>query len=201
MSSKRRRAFDRVGTRYWAIRRLTWPVRRLWLDVQLIDTGNVPSDGPVILAANHLSFIDSPLLMFGLDRRGTMLGKAEYLDGRISSWIFPAAGMIPVDRSGRGLVESLRFAEQRLDDGEIIGLFPEGTRSRGRRAASWSPRRRSPCAEDRSANRSCRDHGNRRCAGTGRPRSQVAGSNRPAIRIADQPRSLGDAAAEWRNEG
>ncbi len=131
MSSKRRRAFDRVGTRYWAIRRLTWPVRRLWLDVQLIDTGNVPSDGPVILAANHLSFIDSPLLMFGLDRRVTMLGKAEYLDGRISSWIFPAAGMIPVDRSGRGLVESLRFAEQRLDDGEIIGLFPEGTRSRG----------------------------------------------------------------------
>ncbi len=124
-------AFARVGTHYWATRRATWPIRRGWLDVDMVDVGNVPTEGPVILAANHLSFIDSPLLMFGLRRQVSMLGKAEYLSGRATRWLFPAAGMIPVDRSGKGLVESLRVAEGRLADGEIVGLFPEGTRSRG----------------------------------------------------------------------
>ncbi len=123
------RVFDRVGRHYWAVRRATWAVRHLWLDTQLVDAANVPDDGPVILAANHLSFIDSPLLMFGLDRQVSMLGKAEYLQGRATGWLFPAAGMIPVDRSGKGLVESLRCAERRLENGEIVGIFPEGTRS------------------------------------------------------------------------
>ncbi len=122
--------FAHVGSHYWAIRRATWAIRRLWLDANLVGAENVPEAGPVILAANHLSFIDSPLLMFGLDRPVSMLGKAEYLQGRATKWLFPAAGMIPVDRSGRGLVESLRCAERRLDQGEIVGLFPEGTRSR-----------------------------------------------------------------------
>nr|WHW29303.1 putative 1-acyl-sn-glycerol-3-phosphate acyltransferase [uncultured bacterium] len=123
-------SFDRVGNHYWATRRVTWPVRKLWLDVELIKPENVPRDGPVILAANHLSFLDSPLLMFSLPRQVSILGKAEYLDSRWTRWLFPASGMIPVDRSGRGLVESMRHAEARLADGEIVGIFPEGTRSR-----------------------------------------------------------------------
>ncbi len=122
--------FDGVGRHYWAVRRATWPVRSLWLDIETIDESNVPDEGPVILAANHLSFLDSPALMFGLSRPVSLLGKVEYLDGAITRRLFPAAGMIPVDRSGKGLVESLRFAESRLAEGEIIGLFPEGTRSR-----------------------------------------------------------------------
>lgn len=122
--------FERVGSHYWAVRRATAPIRRIWLDTTLVDSVNVPDHGPVILAANHLSFIDSPLLMFGLRRQVSMLGKAEYLHGRSTRWLFPAAGMIPVDRSGKGLIASLRCAEERLDRGEMIGLFPEGTRSR-----------------------------------------------------------------------
>lgn len=125
-----RDVYERVGAHYWAIRRASWLVRRWWLDARLVDADNVPDTGPVILAANHLSFIDSPLLMFGLDRQVSMLGKAEYLQGRATRWLFPAAGMIPVDRSGKGLVESLRCAEGRLAKGEIVGIFPEGTRSR-----------------------------------------------------------------------
>lgn len=122
--------FDRVGSHYWAIRRASWPIRQLWVDASVVDAKNVPDHGPVILAANHLSFIDSPLLMFGLARQVSMLGKAEYLTGRSTRWLFPAAGMIPVDRSGRGLITSLRCAEDRLAAGGVVGLFPEGTRSR-----------------------------------------------------------------------
>ncbi len=128
--SERSDVFERVGTHYWAVRRASWAIRRLWLDTQLFDVANVPDHGPVILAANHLSFIDSPLMMFGLDRKVSVLGKAEYLHRTSTRWLFPAAGMIPVDRSGKGLVESLRCAENLLANGEIVGIFPEGTRSR-----------------------------------------------------------------------
>ena len=89
------------------VRVATWPIRHAWLDVELQNQENVPLDGPVILAANHLSFIDSLLLMYCLDRRVTFLGKAEYLDSWTTRKLFPAAGMIAVDRSGRGLMRSL----------------------------------------------------------------------------------------------
>lgn len=119
-----------IGRHYWSTRRASAPLRHLWLDIELIDEGNVPANGPVILAANHLSFLDSMLLMYSLPRRVTFLGKAEYLASRSTRYLFPAAGMIPVDRSGKGLRTSLGIAARRLDEGEIIGIFPEGTRSR-----------------------------------------------------------------------
>lgn len=112
------------------VRVSTWPLRHLWLDVDLENEENVPSEGGVILAANHLSFIDSLLLMYSLPRRVTFLGKAEYLDSWTTRTLFPAAGMIPVDRSGRGIAHSLAMAEARLDAGEVVGIFPEGSRSR-----------------------------------------------------------------------
>ena len=119
-----------IGRRHGTTRMASWPLRRLWLDVDFEGRSNVASDGPVILAANHLSFIDSVLMMYSLHRRVTFLGKAEYLRSRATASLFPAAGMIPVDRSGRGVAKSLRYAEQRLAAGEVVGIFPEGSRSR-----------------------------------------------------------------------
>ena len=121
---------DDIGSWSGRVRVATWPIRHAWLDVELQNQENVPLDGPVILAANHLSFIDSLLLMYCLDRRVTFLGKAEYLDSWTTRKLFPAAGMIAVDRSGRGLMRSLALAAKRLDAGEIVGIFPEGSRSR-----------------------------------------------------------------------
>lgn len=91
---------------------------------------NIPPHGGVILAANHLSFLDSVLLMYAPPRRVSFLGKQEYVTARSTRRLFPAAGMIPVDRSGRGVARSLGLAIERLRAGEIVGIFPEGTRSR-----------------------------------------------------------------------
>jgi 1-acyl-sn-glycerol-3-phosphate acyltransferase len=113
-----------------AVRLTTVPLRRLWLDVEFEGLANVPGHGGVIIAANHLSFIDSGLIMFGLHRPVSFLGKAEYLNSPVSRHLFPAVGMIPVDRSGKGVVNSLRIAQGRIEDGGVVGLFPEGTRSR-----------------------------------------------------------------------
>lgn len=119
-----------IGRWYWATRAASLPLRKFWLDIRLEDEANVPRRGGVILAANHLSFLDSLLLMYSLPRRVSFLGKAEYLAAWPTRKLFPAAGMIPVDRSGRGVVKSLAWASKRLELGEIVGIFPEGTRSR-----------------------------------------------------------------------
>lgn len=118
-----------IGRWYGSTRRVSWPLRRLWLDIRLEDEANVPDEGGVVLAANHLSFLDSVLLMYSLPRRVSFLGKAEYLSAWPTRKLFPAAGMIPVDRSGRGVARSLEEAGRRLRGGEAVGIFPEGTRS------------------------------------------------------------------------
>lgn len=117
------------GSLYWACRAISAPFRHAWFDIELQGLDNVPQTGPVILAPNHVSFLDSFVLMYGLRRKVMFLGKAEYTDS-IKTSIFPAAGMIPVDRSGKGVVASLKRAADVLDDGGAIGIFPEGTRAR-----------------------------------------------------------------------
>lgn len=119
---------NKPGSLYWPARAASSPFRRLWFDIDLEGGEHVPAEGPFVLAPNHISFLDSFLLMYALPQKVVFMGKAEYLD----SWktrLFPAAGMIPVDRSGKGLVESMRQAGSVLDEGGAIGIFPEGTRS------------------------------------------------------------------------
>ncbi len=119
-----------IGSWARGLRLATAPLRNRWLDIEVVGQVNVPTDGPAIIAANHLSFIDSPLLMTELGRPVTFLGKAEYLRSRVTRTVFPRVGMIPVDRTGRSVGWSLKVAQQRLEAGELVGVFPEGSRSR-----------------------------------------------------------------------
>lgn len=92
---------------------------------------HIPALGPAILAPNHLSEFDSPLLMGVVPRRITFLGKEEYLDDLTTRYLVPAVGMIPIDRrGGRAAQDALDAATARLDRGELLGVYPEGTRSR-----------------------------------------------------------------------
>ena len=91
---------------------------------------NIP-DGPAILCPNHVSVLDSFLIPAVLERRITFVGKAEYLDDWKTRWLFPALGMIPIDRSGGDAAEAaLDTAAAVLARGELFGIYPEGTRSR-----------------------------------------------------------------------
>src|SRR5215204_2195645 len=119
------------GTAYEVVRVLTAPVRRALVRLEVENPENLPAQGPAIVVANHLSFLDSVLLMFALPRRVSVLGKAEYTDHRITRWLFCGAGMIPVRRQNPGdVVHAVEQVADVLDHGEVIGLFPEGTRSR-----------------------------------------------------------------------
>lgn len=121
---------SRLPTGFDVARIGTQPLRSWWMDIDIEGEENIPATGGGIIAANHLSFIDSMLLMYGLGRPVTFLGKSEYMDSMVTRHVFPAVGMIPVDRSGSGIRHSLQIARNRIEAGELIGIFPEGTRSR-----------------------------------------------------------------------
>jgi 1-acyl-sn-glycerol-3-phosphate acyltransferase len=97
---------------------------------------NVPSTGGVLLASNHLSFVDSVVIPVVAPRKVVFLAKAEYFDGpgikgRLSKAWFEGLGMVPVNRDDtRAALDSLDIALEVLGRGEAFGLYPEGTRSR-----------------------------------------------------------------------
>jgi 1-acyl-sn-glycerol-3-phosphate acyltransferase len=106
---------------------------RLW-DFTLEGFDRIPADGPAILAANHISFLDSMFMMTFVPRNISFVGKSEYMDSWKTKYLFPAMGMIPIDRSGGSKSKAaLNTAERVLRRGELFGIFPEGTRSRDRR--------------------------------------------------------------------
>jgi 1-acyl-sn-glycerol-3-phosphate acyltransferase len=120
-----------VGRLYSTFRAIGGPIIRLLWRVHTRGAENVPATGPAILAPNHISFLDSPFLMLSVPRRITFVGKAEYMDDWKTKYLFPAVGMIPIDRSGGDAGErALAAAQGVLERGELFGIFPEGTRSR-----------------------------------------------------------------------
>lgn len=96
------------------------------------DIDAIPTSGPVILAANHTSNLD-PLVLGGwlvprMPRRIHWLGKRELFDWPVIGWLAANGGVHPVDRDAAD-VEAFRLARRILDDGQVLLVFPEGTRS------------------------------------------------------------------------
>jgi 1-acyl-sn-glycerol-3-phosphate acyltransferase len=90
---------------------------------------HIPDDGPAILAANHLSFLDSVFLPVVSKRPVFYLGKSDYFSG-LQRHFFENVGVMPVARQGGDAGEaSLRRGQEVLDDGRLLGIYPEGTRS------------------------------------------------------------------------
>ncbi len=120
-----------IGRLYSVARGIGRPAMKLLWKVKAIGLEHVPATGPAIVCPNHISFLDSPFLMWTLPRRLTFVGKAEYLDSWKTKYLFPAVGMIPLDRSGgEASKQALELARQVLERGELFGIYPEGTRSR-----------------------------------------------------------------------
>jgi 1-acyl-sn-glycerol-3-phosphate acyltransferase len=96
---------------------------------------NVPAYGPAILASNHLSFSDSICMPRMVGRRVTFVAKQEYFTGRgLKGWLikmfFVGTGTIPVDRSGgRAAQAAIETGLRVLREGNLFGIYPEGTRS------------------------------------------------------------------------
>lgn len=121
---------------YWFLK---WIALGPWLRMVfrpiVYGADNVPAEGPAILASNHLSYADWLFMPLTLPRRVTFVAKAEYFTGKgVKGWLqktfFAGSGQVPIDRSGGNAAEGAIISAKRLlAEGELFGIYPEGTRS------------------------------------------------------------------------
>lgn len=116
---------------YWVIKAVLTPLLHLCFRVRVEGREHVPRTGPVILAANHRSFLDSIFLPLVVRRRVTFVAKAEYFDDPKTAWFFRGVGQIPIRREGGSASErALDAAMDVLRRGGVFAIYPEGTRTR-----------------------------------------------------------------------
>lgn len=121
---------------YWFMKNLVaGPLLKTVFRPWIVGLDNIPKTGGVILASNHLSFIDSIFLPLLIDRRIYFLAKSDYFTGKgFKNWatkhFLLGTGMLPIDRSGGKASEaSLNTGLDVIAKGNVLGIYPEGTRS------------------------------------------------------------------------
>ncbi len=125
------------------------PIAKIVFRPVVIGRENVPKKGPVLVASNHLSFIDSIVISLLSRRPVSFLAKEEYftgtgIKGAISRGFFTGVGAIPVRRgAGQAAQEALDAGLAKLQGGQAFSIYPEGTRSRdgklyrGKTGVAW----------------------------------------------------------------
>lgn len=121
---------------YWTFKYILFgPFLRVWNRPFTRNIDRIPAQGPAILASNHLSVMDSFYLPLLCPRQITFLAKSEYFTtpgfvGSIQKWFFSSVGQYPIDRSsGNAAHDALQAGLRVLERGDLMGMYPEGTRS------------------------------------------------------------------------
>ncbi|WP_287901105.1 lysophospholipid acyltransferase family protein [Arthrobacter sp.] len=121
---------------YWLMKNvIIGPLVKLIFRPWVKGLDNIPQEGGAILASNHLSFSDSVFMPLEVPRPVVFLAKSDYftgrgLKGRLTAAFFRLTNQLPMDRSG-GAASSLSLGAgaEVLKNGELLGIYPEGTRS------------------------------------------------------------------------
>ena len=112
---------------------------RWFCRLRVIGVQHLPASGPVIVAANHVSMLDVPLVVVACPRPVAFMAHRGLFRGRVLSSAMRALGGYPVDPERRRDTGALGFGIAVLEGGGVLGLFPEGTRSRGRPMGEFLP--------------------------------------------------------------
>ncbi|HEX8073474.1 MAG TPA: 1-acyl-sn-glycerol-3-phosphate acyltransferase [Thermoleophilaceae bacterium] len=123
---------------YWIARAMLQPAILLWFRVERNGRGHIPRTGPVILAANHRSFLDPFLVGLCLRRPVYFVAKEELFRRRWQGWLLNALGAFPIRRGGSD-EQAVETSKAILARGDAVVIFPEGTRIR--EGALGSPKR------------------------------------------------------------
>lgn len=101
-----------------------------YLHLQVEGLEHLPDTRPFVLASNHLAFFDSILIPLSVPRPVYYLGKADYFESWRTRWFFRGTGVVPVRREGKGSGDAaLDTGVRILRSGDVVGIYPEGTRS------------------------------------------------------------------------
>src|SRR4051795_6512311 len=114
---------------YWVVRAVLQPFLQVYFRMTRVGREHVPKDGPVILAANHRSFLDPFIIGVCVRRPIYFVAKRELFERRWQGWLLNALGAFPI-RRGESDEESIETAKQIVARGEVVVIFPEGTRIR-----------------------------------------------------------------------
>jgi 1-acyl-sn-glycerol-3-phosphate acyltransferase len=115
----------------WLIRPLIRAVLGLRYSFEVLGGEHVPTSGPALLAANHVTWLDGFFVVAATSRRGYALANAAYLAFPVLRWLARRAGIIPVPASGpHGQRAAIAAAQQALDRGEAVLIFPEAQMTR-----------------------------------------------------------------------
>lgn len=116
---------------YWFMKGILKPLLKMLYRIRVEGLENVPKDGAAIIAANHVSFLDSFFIPLVIKRRKvTYLAKADYFRSWKTKWFFRGVGQISCEREGGSKSQqSLEIALDVLKGGNLLGIYPEGTRS------------------------------------------------------------------------
>lgn len=115
---------------YRVFKKVLAPIVNPYLNLYVEGLEHVPERGGAILACNHLSFIDSIVLPINVKPPVYFLGKSDYWDSWKTRWFFQGVGVVPLDRSGGGASSgALSTGVRILGRGDLLGIYPEGTRS------------------------------------------------------------------------
>lgn len=124
------------GVFYWVMKRIfLGPVLKMLFRPWVKGLDNVPANGPAILVSNHLSFSDSIFMPLMVPRPVVFLAKSEYftgkgVKGKLTALFFRLTNQLPMDRSGGAAsASSLGTGMEVLEQGGLLGIYPEGTRS------------------------------------------------------------------------
>ncbi len=115
---------------FTAIKYIVTPIFKVIYRTKYINPHNVPKQGAYIFAGNHISSVDPIIMAIGQKHRNIhFMAKAELFKNRFMNWFFLSIGAFPVDR-GNSDKGAVRHFEQVVNDGELMGIFIEGTRSK-----------------------------------------------------------------------
>lgn len=178
-------AAPKPGPVFYVGRTVLRPYLRLRYRPRVSGRDRVPSTGPVLLASNHLSSLDTILIPSFTPRRVQFLAKASLFSSRLGGWFFRQVGAIPVHRQASSAAQAaLDAGREVLAAGSVFAIFPEGSRSRDGRLH-----------QGRGGLARVRDRGDHRAGGVDRHRSIAP---RPADRQARSRRAALRRAARSR---
>ncbi|MBW3607951.1 MAG: 1-acyl-sn-glycerol-3-phosphate acyltransferase [Actinobacteria bacterium] len=123
---------------YWLARAVLQPFFHVYFRMRRIGMEHVPAEGPMIIAANHRSFMDPWVIGMMLRRPVYYVAKTELFHHPVAAWLLSSLGAFPVDRGG-GDRDAMDAARRILERGDVVVIFPEGTRTRP--GALGSPKR------------------------------------------------------------
>jgi 1-acyl-sn-glycerol-3-phosphate acyltransferase len=104
------------------------PIFKWYYTPIIIGKENIPKEGSCILAGDHIHLYDQCHAIVSTNRNLVYMAKKEYFDNKKTEWFFKGVGCIPVDRSKKD-EHAVESALEALNSGEILGIFPEGTRN------------------------------------------------------------------------